>query len=212
MAAGSRRLLTISAAVVSWSILLLQYVLLVRATWDGPGPGLATLQFFSYFTVLSNLLVALVLTFSFCLPLSPAGRLLASARVRAGVALYIGVTAGIYFFVLRMQWAPQGWQWVADAGLHYVVPAIYWSWWLADSGNRGLAWGDVVRWLVFPALFLAGVLVRGAWLHVYPYPFLEVDTLGAAVVARNCAMVFVLFVLAGLAIVAVDRGLARART
>jgi hypothetical protein len=59
--------------------------------------------------------------------------------------------------------------------------------------------------LAFPAAFLGWTLVRGAWLHEYPYPFIDVDTLGFAVALRNAAAIALLFVAAGLLLVAVDR-------
>jgi hypothetical protein len=199
------------AALIAWALLVLQYALLVRVTWHGIGPAPATLQFFSYFTVLSNLLVALVWTFPARATGSAPTRLLARPTVRAAVALYIGVTALIYFFVLRGLWAPQGWQWLADVGLHYLVPALYWLWWVRRCDHQGLAWSESLRWLVFPLGFLVWVFIRGAWLGVYPYPFLEVDRLGMAAVARNSALVSGLFVLLGLVLVGIDRVLARAK-
>jgi hypothetical protein len=47
------------AAVAAFA-LVLQYVLLVGATLDTIGPLLATVRFFTYFTILGNLLVLLV--------------------------------------------------------------------------------------------------------------------------------------------------------
>src|SRR5678815_4265522 len=46
-------------AATAMCALVLQYVLLVRVTQETVGPFFATLRFFSYFTILSNLLVLL---------------------------------------------------------------------------------------------------------------------------------------------------------
>ena len=45
------------AALVTVAALVLQYVLLVRSTLESIGPLPATVRFFSYFTILGNLLV-----------------------------------------------------------------------------------------------------------------------------------------------------------
>ena len=127
MTTQSSRPFALLVAVVAAAALVLQYVLLVRLTLDTVGPLLATVRFFSYFTILSNLLVLLATA------RAAAGRdgAFATPLVRGGVAMCITVTMGIYFGVRRHLWQPQGAQWWADTGLHYAVPLAYWAWWLA---------------------------------------------------------------------------------
>lgn len=199
------RLLTAVVACVAWAALVLQYVLLIRGTLDTIGPALATLRFFSFFTILSNLLVALTTTFALLDRRSRIGVFFASARVRGGVALCIGITCAIYFFILSSTWAPQGAQWLADVALHYAVPLLYLGWWIAGIARGGLVWSDALRWLWFPGVFLLWTLARGAWLHEYPYPFLDVDALGFVTVLRNSLGIAALFLVAGLGLVAFDR-------
>jgi len=52
----SRGFAALVAAVATFA-LVLQYVLLIRATLGTVGPAFATVRFFTYFTILSNLLV-----------------------------------------------------------------------------------------------------------------------------------------------------------
>ena len=131
--------------------------------------------------------------------------------MRGAVALYIGVTGSIYFFILRHLWQPQGAQWWADTGLHYAVPLAYWGWWLAFTPHGGLRWRNVAGWLMFPLVYVAWVFVRGAWLGEYPYPFIDVGQLGWARAATNAVGVMAVFVVLGLVIVGVDRILGRRR-
>lgn len=182
---GGRRFAAV-VALVSATSLLLQYVLLVRGTLDTVGPVFATVRYFSYFTILANLLVTAVATIAMSGIAGTVGRFLARPRVRGGVALYIGVTGIVYFTILRHLWQPQGAQWWADSGLHYATPLLYLSWWLACVPHGRLSWGDVPRWLLFPAAYLLWSFARGAVVHEYPYPFLDVDQLGFAAVLRNC--------------------------
>ena len=198
-------------ALVAWVALVLQYGLLVDLTRNDIGPLLATLRFFSFFTVLSNLLVALTTTFAVVVPRSAIGEWLTRPRARGAAALCIGITCAIYFFVLASTWAPQGAQLVADVMLHYIVPVLYLLWWVACVPHTRLVWSDAARWLLLPLAFLVWTLVRGAWLHEYPYPFVNVDTLGVATVARNALGIGVLFLVVGLALIAFDRGAGRGR-
>jgi hypothetical protein len=198
-------------AAVAMFALVLQYVLLVGATRGTIGPFLATVRFFSYFTILSNLLVLLVTaTFAF-VPESGLGHWLARPLVRGAVALYIGVTFAIYATILSALWEPQGAQWWADSSLHYAVPVLYLSWWLFAVPHGALRWRDLLRWLLFPLAYVCWVFLRGAWVHEYPYPFLDLDAVALADVLRNCAGVFAAFLALGAVLVAVDRWSGRAK-
>lgn len=207
----SERLLTRLVAALAWFALALQFVLLLRATWNTKGPALATLQFFSYFTILSNLLVASVCTASLAHSRSTLRRFLTSASVRGAVALYIAVTGCIYLVILSSLWAPTGLQWIADTALHYAVPASYLMLWIFYAPRRTLAWSDALRWLAFPLAFLVWALVRGAWLHEYPYPFIDAGALGLARVLANAVGICLLFFVLGLVIVAFNRRFVHSR-
>lgn len=205
---GGRRFAAL-VALVSASSLLLQYVLLVQSTLDTVGPILASVRYFSYFTILANLLATAVAVAAMSGNAGAAGRFLARPRVRGGVALYIGVTGIVYFTILRHLWQPQGAQWWADSGLHYATPLLYLWWWLACVPHGRLSWGDVPRWLVLPAAYLLWSFARGAWVHEFPYPFLDLDQLGFQAVLRNCLGVFGLFVGLSALLLLVDGGLGR---
>jgi len=191
-------------ALVAWAALLLQYALLLVATHDGIGFWLGTLRYFSFFTILGNIAVALTTTTAAVGGIGARG-FFGSARVRGGVALCIALVGVVYHVLLAATWSPQGLQRVVDILLHYAVPLLYLGWWLAAVPHGRLAWRDPLRWLLFPAVFLCGCLVRGAWLHEYPYPFIDVDALGYAAVLRNALAIAVLFLAGGLALVALDR-------
>lgn len=190
-------------ALLAASAVALQYALLLRLATDGF--ALATLRFLSYFTILSNL--AVVAT---CVAAALGGRSwLADPRAHGAVALYIAVTGLVYVVVLRHLWQPQGLQWWADSGLHYATPLAYLAWWVWRVPHGSLRWRDLGAWLLFPLAFLGWTLLRGAWLAEYPYPFIDVGTLGVAVALRNAAGICVVFVALGALLVALDRSLGR---
>lgn len=197
----------VTVALVSAASLVLQYVILVRATADTIGPTLATVRFFSYFTILSNLLVTAVAMAAVVQAEGRAGCWLRRARVRGAAALYIGMTGLVYGLILRHLWQPQGLQWWADSGLHYVTPALYLLWWLLTPGHGRLGWRDAVAWLAFPALYATWVAARGAVVQEYPYPFIDVGALGWAKAGGNAGLMLLLFCMASGVLVEIDRRL-----
>lgn len=198
-------------AVLAAFALVLQYVILIGNTLATVGPMFATVRFFTYFTILSNLLVLLVTGSTAFAPRSRLGQWFAQPVVPGAVALYIGVTFLIYATVLRHLWQPQGAQWWADSSLHYAVPVAYLLWWLIAAPHGALRWGDVGRWLLFPLVYLVWVCLRGMWAREYPYPFLDLNVLAPVAVVRNCGGVLLLFVVAGVGLVAIDRWRSRVK-
>ena len=64
--------------------------------------------------------------------------------------------------------------------VHYIVPIMMVAGWFA-FGPRPRAGRLTVLWsLLFPVLWLAYTLVRGAIWKWYPYPFLDVTSHGYA--------------------------------
>lgn len=206
-----RAWLAASAFAVATASLALQYVILVRATLDTIGPAFATLRFISYFTVLSNLLVAFATGSALFGSDTRIAKFFRRPAVKGGIALYIGVTGAIYFLILRHLWQPQGAQWWADTGLHYATPLLYLAWWLFGVRHGGLRWSVLLSWLAFPLGYLLWTFLRGAWVHEYPYPFIDVGQLGWAVVVRNATGILAGFVGLGAVLVAIDRLLGRVR-
>ena len=201
-------LFAIVVAAVAWPTLVLQYWLIV---WSGSF-GAVTVRYFSFFTILSNLLVALVAASAAMGGNWTPMRYLRTPRIRGLAALCIAVTGLVYFTVLRSLWHPLGPQLIADRSLHYVIPVLYLVWWLALLPHGTLGWRDALRWLWFPLVFALWTFVRGAIVDEYPYPFLDVGRLGYPAALLNAALVAVLFLALGLGFVALDKTIGRRQT
>ncbi|MCF3481680.1 hypothetical protein GUV60_16730 [Stenotrophomonas maltophilia] len=185
-------------ALVATASLLLQYLLLVHGPGAAAGIGLATLRFFGYFTILSNLAVCVGCGWVVL------GNVL-KPTVAASLALCIGVTACIYVLALQGLWQPTGLQWWVDAGLHYAVPALYllgW-WWLLPHG--ALRWRALGGVLLVPLVYLGWAMLVAATTGQAPYPFLELQRLGLAAFLLNVLRVAGVFVVGWTLLWGLDR-------
>jgi phosphoglycerol transferase MdoB-like AlkP superfamily enzyme len=190
-------------AAPGWFALGLQLVLIIGTTTAGGGtPAGAVLNFFSFFTILVNTIVAVVLT-RVALGQAPGASTLGAAT------LYIAVVGITYSVALRHIWNPQGWQMVADRLLHDLVPILAVLFWLVFAPKGRLAFRDILPWLAFPLVYLGYCLVRGTVDGWYPYYFIDVSKLGYSVTARNAAVVTAVFGVVAVAVVALDRVLGR---
>lgn len=195
-------------ALLGWATLLLQYWLLMRtAGVMALSPLEATIRFFSYFTIQSNILAALVLT-AFAIKSGPE-EWLVHPFVRSAVAVYIAMVGLVYAVLLRQLWSPVGAQWIADAMLHYAMPVAYLLFWLTCVRKAGLRWYDPLLWLIYPLFYLGFVLVRGKMSGFYPYPFIDAKTLGYAGVAANTAGLLIVCAAIGMCLVMTGWWLAR---
>lgn len=107
--------------------------------------------------------------------------------------------------MLRQLWQPQGWQLAADVILHDAMPVLFLLYWWLAVPKTGLHWRQLPGWLLYPAGYFLYVLARGALNDWYPYPFVDVSTLGHARVLSNAMMVLLAFVVLGLMLIALAR-------
>ncbi len=192
-------------AALGWFALGLQLVLIIGTTTAAGGTAAgALLNFFSFFTILMNTLVAAVLT-AVALGRAPSASMLGAA------SLYIAVVGITYSIALRHIWNPQGWQLVADRMLHDLIPLSAVLFWLIAVPKGHLSVRNILAWLVFPLAYLGWSLARGALDGWYPYYFLDAGKLGYAAMARNALVVTALFGLVALVVVGLDRLLGQRR-
>ncbi len=180
--------------MVTWFAVIFQLVLIVRGGHvleETAVPPLATrlARFVSYFTILSNLLVALTTT-PLALGRPTTSRLWRVLRLDAVVG--IAVTGLVHWLFLRPLLHLHGTDYAADKLLHVVVPLLAVVGWLA-FGPRGAADRSLLLpSLIYPLGWLGLTLVRGGITGWYPYPFLDMGTHGYGTVLVNCLLVAVL--------------------
>jgi hypothetical protein len=190
-------------ALLGWFALALQlYLMLIQTPAAMLG---AVITYFSFFTILTNFLVALVFTAAAVRPLSPWGQWVLRPSVQASTAVYIAIVGIVYQLLLRHLWNPQGAQWVADVLLHSVIPVGYVLYWWLFAPRDELSWKNAIGWLVYPGAYLVYTLARGAVSGFYPYPFVDVTALGYGGVLARAAGLMLVFLGMGLLIVAIAR-------
>ena len=193
-------------AIVGWCALVLQFFLSIGiAQAAGRTAAWGIFQYVGFFTVLTNLLVALALTASATGWASPLWRFFRRAGVQTAIAASIVIVGLTYFFILRHVWAPTGLLLLADVLLHYVMPEVFVVHWWLRVPARALRFADVPGWWGYPIGYLVYVLVRGAVAGVYPYPFIDLATLGPARTAINAVAVLAAFTAVALLLVALGR-------
>ncbi len=208
---NARRFHVLTAAVTLAAIAL-QLVLVIRGGQvldevEPPVLGLRLARFIAYFTIQSNVLVALSAVTLARDPLRD-GQVWRVLRLAGLVG--ITVTGLVHFVLLRPLLDLSGADWTADKLLHMVVPALAIVGWVAFGPRPRITRREVALAFAWPVAWLAVTLTVGALSGWYPYPFLDHREDGAGAVAVVSAGVVVLFL--GLFVLAsfLDRRLAPA--
>jgi len=78
---------------------------------------------------------------------------------------------------------------------HYLMPVIVVVDWVVWPPQRKLPWKVIGWWMVFPAVYVAYSLIRGAAIGFYPYPFFNPAVSGGyGGVTVLCLIMLVAFV------------------
>ena len=137
-------------------------------------------RFYAYFTIQSNLIGIVALLWAFQRRNAPPSRGL--DLFRGAAAAYLTVTFFVVIFFLQDVDVQLQVPWI-DAMLHRVFPAFVVLDWLIDPPDTRPRYRDALLWLIYPLIWLAFTLVRGAADGWYPYPFLDPADGGYGMVA-----------------------------
>lgn len=192
-----------SFAVLCWLALLLQlYLILANRTASVPE---TIVRYCSYFTILTNILVAVSFTNVFLKGIDAADSFFTRPNTLTATTVYITIVGLIYNAILRFQWAPQGLAKLVDELLHSVIPVAFIIFWLWLVPKNNLQWKNILPWLLYPLAYLTYTLLRGSLAQWYPYPFVNVNTLGYSKVLINCFFVALAFIVVAAVLVGIAK-------
>lgn len=163
------------------------------------------IQFFSYFTILSNVSVLLCCFFTVFLIKSRMGLFFTKSQTITAVTLYILIVALIYNSLLRFLLHPRGLLSLIDEILHVVTPLSFFIFWWLFCNKKALLWKQIFYWLIFPLGYLLYTLWHGWVSGFYPYPFMNVSELGIGRVILNSLGMTLVFVLIAMLLIGLGK-------
>jgi hypothetical protein len=204
MAARAYRLL---AGIMALGGLSLQFWLMMKY----PGSQSitqATTRFMSFFTIQTNILIAVCMLLPALVPRSRISQLSSKPSLRTAVMSYCALVGIIYFALLRNIGDDDGLERRADQILHYVTPTMFLIDWLVWVPRGRAPFSTVPAYLLYPGVYCAWVFLYGALTGWYPYPFVNAERLGSGQQLANIVGVTVLALITPYALLVLDRVLA----
>ncbi|HLV90228.1 MAG TPA: Pr6Pr family membrane protein [Acidimicrobiia bacterium] len=151
------------------------------------------LNFFTFFTILSNLLAMGVL-------LEGGRRMLTGTppipdMIRGAAVVYMTVTYIVFAVLLRglEEELQTHLAWV-DSVFHRVAPIVLMLGWVVDPPKERIPFRRALWWLAFPLIWVVFTMIRGAIDGRYPYPFLDPANGGYGIVFVYIVAITLLFV------------------
>jgi hypothetical protein len=207
------RFLLAAAASLGWIAVLTQFVLSIRSGLaNGHGVWHGVVEYFGYFTLLTNILCAGILSAFLHGQETPLRRFLRRPGVVTAAATSIIVVGVVYHLLLAATWNPKGIDLVVDTLLHTVNPLLFVFAWTRLIPRGAVTLAQTPWWMSYILGYAAYTLVRGAVLGRYPYPFIDVTQLGYPTALRNAALLGLAFVALSAVMVGVNRVLGVPRT
>ena len=142
-------------SVTCWFTVILQGILILQNRIASVVETL--IRFFTFFTILTNILVAITFTVIWLQPKNKWTFFLKS-NTQTAISVYIFVVGFVYNIILRFLWQPQGLQKVADELLHTAIPILYILYWYFKTSKEFIFFKNVYGWLIYPILYLIVIL------------------------------------------------------
>lgn len=117
----SVKIIALIGALLGWFAIITQFYLMMTNRLVGVPE--TTLRFFDFFTINTNIIVALCFTYIF-LGNGSRSKFFSKASTITAITVYITIVGIVYNVVLRSTWNPEGMQKIVDELLHSVIPVL----------------------------------------------------------------------------------------
>ncbi|MDN5274966.1 MAG: hypothetical protein JWP06_867 [Candidatus Saccharibacteria bacterium] len=154
----------------------------------------SVINFFSYFTILSNIIAAAVFIISAVRLGSGYAPNKFDDAIRGASIVYMIFVGIVFSILLRDTDLGDLMPWINTVH-HYIMPVAVIIDWVLQPPKSKISKRTALLWLSFPAIYVAYSLIRGVITGFYPYPFFSPSIQnGYSGVAVYCIVMLVAFV------------------
>ena len=198
-----KKKLEIIGLLLSWFAIITQFILIIENRVTSVPE--TVIRFFSFFTILTNLLVAIYFTVHYFGLKNKLFSLFIKPTTLTAITVFILIVGSVYQIALRHIWQPTGLQRIVDELLHTIIPLYFLMYWFLNSKKEGLNIKRLLSWLLYPLLYSLFIFIRGYFSNYYPYPFLNIEEIGMAQTVLNMSIILAVTVLFMLTLTLIGR-------
>lgn len=187
-----KRKLSLIFAIMVWFAIITEYFLFMEIRIVSVME--LSIRFFSYFTIQTNLLIALILSYHALNMNETTNKPFDKAGILTALTVFITVVGAVYQIMLRPIWDPKGMFRLADELLHSLIPLMFIAYWYKFEQHSKVNYRQIAYWLLFPLGYLIYTIVHGYYSGYYPYPFVNVGEIGMERVLLNSLGLLFVFI------------------
>ena len=165
----------------------------------------ATVRFFSYFTILTNSLVAICCGFLLLPNVSRPNQFFSKNTTLTAITVYILIVGLVFNIILRPTVDLTGLHLLVSEIFHTLVPLLFLFFWIRFVPKHALPWNSLPKWMSFPLVYVLYTLIHGIYSGFYPYPFIDAGKLGFSIAMKNGLFVLIAFVLLSALLISIGR-------
>jgi len=184
--------LAVFFALIGWFAVITQFILMLENRVTSLPE--TVIRFFSFFTILTNTLVAIYFTLV-SIAKNQESKPINIPGILTAITVYIIIVGLVYQLVLRQVWDPQGLQMIVDELLHTVIPILVIIFWSIYERTKSINYSQILKWAIYPLTYLLYVLILGSFSNFYPYPFIDVATIGMTKTLLNSTVLLLIFLM-----------------
>jgi hypothetical protein len=149
--------------------------------------------YIAFFTVTTNLLIAMATVTIAAFPWSRMGRWFGHPDTITGIAPSIVIVGVTYHAILAGMHPLRGWGVLANSLMHDAVPLLFLALWTVAVPRYSIAWRRAALWALYPVVYFGYAMLRGVATGFYPYWFINVNQLGIVHVLINAIGVLLIY-------------------
>ena len=150
-----------------------------------PETPLYALGMFGYFTIQSNLIAVIYFWVIFSLKMDEKSELW--NKLIGAVVVYTTITFLVYATLLEPLYQETGLWLLGSICMHYINPILIIAYVIIYRKEHNASLKDALYWIIYPSLYLLGLLIVGLITNSFIYPFFQISEVG---VLRFVLMIF----------------------
>ena len=147
-------------------------------SWITSGLPFIWLNSFKYYTIQTNLIVAIWFTLASVWYNKPEAFKKISGPLKGAFTLYVSTTFIFFAVLLAPLYQPTGFAAFTNIVLHYIIPIAFIIDWVLTETKINYKWKYLPYWTIYPLGYLLFSFIHGTLTGDYIYPFLDINLLG----------------------------------
>lgn len=190
----------------TWSVLILMFVRTAKTQVDVLSGFLAGIRSYRYYTMQTNLLVAIWLTLAVIFHFNSNRLKKVEGALKGGITIYITITFLGYAIMLSSLYNPTTPYGIfTNLVIHYLVPIAFLIDWIFTLKKVKYKFLYLAFWIIYPILYIIWSVINGKFLGSYLYPFLDIDALGLGYYFLALGVLVVVFLGLGSLLILINR-------